>query len=797
MSPLHVVCKTGTMRLCVSGASDPGSWRLRTADGTDLPLTVAGGDGGFTVLDASALIPWSPDHPHLYTLETPQGSCRFGYCDLDTDGNRAVLLNGKPLFLRGVIRGIVAHDHPNMTGLPKKAAYEKYIRQAKKYGFNLVRFHSTIPDESFVEAADELGFLIHLEIGFSYQYDDEGNKKRLKIDRELWRQTILRYRNHPSLAIFCLGNEMHQSGKNPDVRALIAEGRMLAPSKLFLDNSGWGEYDRDTADVYAQHFAYYLPYKHHAAMFESDECWRYDDSAFDDVSVDETVKTPQGSAAIHREMVNQRPVFAHEAMHYIEMVDYEELNRRFDEFCAAAGPEYLAEHDIRKPRYLTELPALIRQKKLGSKMPDYIRGSQVFKQMAMKIYLERLRFSRLCGFEMLQFADCLKYENKNGIVDCFDDDKSIDAAWFRCFNADAVLLAEFDKETFYRDEPVEMRFYLSDFLDEPRITGTLTIKLNGEIFWRGEHVSATGGLQKLVTLQCRFAPKDVAGKVAVSAEFSAEKIRITNSWHIWLYPRPEVRTRPLQDLSDAAMVQYLQAATVPDSETYLTDRLDDAVLENLSSGKRVVLLYHRNAPGNRYLLPGARERFKPCIWDRGNNLGGFITSEFLSRSLGSDRYFEANMQPLLEGNCKISLDRFPFPVREIVCGIDKPVRDRMRGLIYGVKGFIPEDTLRNFSHLFSVGIGEGILTVCTLFPPKFKADEPVAANLLAALLDHPEEFTATEHIEADEFKSFLDRVTAEGERPEDVMNLFWELDNKPVEDTLFWEEARVDLSKLK
>ena len=32
---------------------------------------------------------------------------------------------------------------------------------------------------------------------------------------------------------------------------------------------------------------------------------------------------------------------------------------------------------------------------------------------------------------------------------------------------------------------------------------------------------------------------------------------------------------------------------------------------------------------------------------------------------------------------------------------------------------------------------------------------------------------------------------------EDVMNHFWEIDNKPVEDTLFWEETGIDLAKLR
>jgi len=46
-------------------------------------------------------------------------------------------------------------------------------------------------------------------------------------------------------------------------------------------------------------------------------------------------------------------------------------------------------------------------------------------------------------------------------------------------------------------------------------------------------------------------------------------------------------------------------------------------------------------------------------------------------------------------------------------------------------------------------------------------------------------------------REFLQQVTQVGNKPEDVMNHFWEIDNKTVEDTLFREEAQVDLSKLK
>ena len=49
----------------------------------------------------------------------------------------------------------------------------------------------------------------------------------------------------------------------------------------------------------------------------------------------------------------------------------------------------------------------------------------------------------------------------------------------------------------------------------------------------------------------------------------------------------------------------------------------------------------------------------------------------------------------------------------------------------------------------------------------------------------------------DELKKYLEETTQAGVLKEDVMNHFWEIDNKPVEDTLFWEAAGLDLAKIK
>ena len=748
-----------------------------------------------TILDGNGLKTWTPDTLELYLFRAGDISERFGYCKLETFSNRDVLLNGKRCFLRGYIRGIVAHEHPNMTGGSLKDAAVKNVRQAKKYGFNLVRFHSTIPTEEFVEACDEEGLFIHMEIGFAYEFDAQGHKKNLAMDNTAWRQTIEKYRNHPSVAIFCIGNEMHKSGHQKEVHHLYALGKKLSPSKLIMDNSGWGEYDRPTADIYSQHIAYYFPFKHHEGMFKSNDCWRMNGSMYDTL-LEENTSTEDVTVSIRKETVPLRPVLAHEAIHYIDIPDYEALNKKFDDFCASVGEDYLKKFDIKKPRYLTELPELVRKKGLTEKMPDYIKGSQVFKKMGIKVYLEKLRGSSLCGFEMLQFADCLKYENKNGVVDFFDDDKYIDPEWMRSFNDNAALIAEFQDEVHYYGKDISMKLLLSNFLPEPSIKGTCTVKVNGKAVWTAPDLALAGGLQLLAELTLNFPAGREAKCMKVTAGFDAEGLHLQNEWKLWLYPLPVLQVKPECDLHDNALQAFITSGNVPVSDhLFVTDRLTDNVFDRLREGKHVFLLYHRDLPGNTYYLPGALERFKPCIWDRGSNLGGMIYDSFMQKALGCERYFEEFMQNLLEGAYKVCLDDFPVKVREHICGIDKPVRDRMKGLQHGVKSFIAEDTLRNFSHLFTVKAGNGLLTVCTLLTENWK-QTPVTGNFFAALLNNASSMNTDCAVDLETLKMYLQKVTVAGVRKEDVMNHFWEIDNKPVEDTLFWEQVGIDLSKL-
>ena len=113
---MYIYSNTGAGLLFVQTESPLESYRIVAADGTEVCCPVLKReekDGSFlTTLDASGLQAWSVDSPVLYTLESCGETLRFGHMSLRPFQNKQVLLNDSPIFLRGYIRGIVAHDHP-------------------------------------------------------------------------------------------------------------------------------------------------------------------------------------------------------------------------------------------------------------------------------------------------------------------------------------------------------------------------------------------------------------------------------------------------------------------------------------------------------------------------------------------------------------------------------------------------------------------------------------------------------------------------------------------------------------
>ena len=73
---------------------------------------------------------------------------------------------------------------------------------------------------------------------------------------------------------------------------------------------------------------------------------------------------------------------------------------------------------------------------------------------------------------------------------------------------------------------------------------------------------------------------------------------------------------------------------------------------------------------------------------------------------------------------------------------------------------------------------------------------PAVMNLFDLLLSDNNVLDTELTWDLEDLKETIRKMNEKGFRKEDVMNHFWELDNKPVEDILFWEEAGINLAEL-
>ncbi len=147
-------------------------------------------------IDTEGLERWSPENPKLYTLSISCGEGvlerNFAVRRLCADGVR-LMLNGYPYFLRGACEHCYFPEtvHPPHD----KKYYRNIIKKLKSLGFNFLRFHTYVPAEEYMQAADELGMLIQVECPNNTTMEE-------------WLQIVKFCRCHPSVVIYCCGNEL-------------------------------------------------------------------------------------------------------------------------------------------------------------------------------------------------------------------------------------------------------------------------------------------------------------------------------------------------------------------------------------------------------------------------------------------------------------------------------------------------------------------------------------------------------------------------------------------------------------
>ncbi len=178
---------------------------------------------------------WSPEAPQLYRLEINANgetlSDAIGLRTIETRG-REVLLNGKPIYLRG----ICIHEEPiskeaGRTVTPAQA--KALLNEAKELGCNFVRLAHYPHADHMLRIADEMGLMVWSEIPIYWEEINYESERTYKLADQMLTDMIERDRNRASIILWSVANETpHKEQRNVFLRRLIARCRALDPTRL-------------------------------------------------------------------------------------------------------------------------------------------------------------------------------------------------------------------------------------------------------------------------------------------------------------------------------------------------------------------------------------------------------------------------------------------------------------------------------------------------------------------------------------------------------------------------------------
>lgn len=166
---------------------------------------------------------WSPDTPYLYTAEVTlydnEGNIAdqikepFGVRTIEMNPEKGLLVNGKKVLLKGYA------NHHTLGALGAAAyprAIEKRLKLMKEFGMNHIRTSHNPYSEDFLKLCDKYGILMVDELYDKWLTQYAGGRVEWE---SLWQKDIpewvKRDRNHPSVILWSLGNELQQYSNLP------------------------------------------------------------------------------------------------------------------------------------------------------------------------------------------------------------------------------------------------------------------------------------------------------------------------------------------------------------------------------------------------------------------------------------------------------------------------------------------------------------------------------------------------------------------------------------------------------
>lgn len=230
----------------------------------------------------SNVIPWDIEHPYLYTLISQlivdgvvwdEVTQRIGFRTIRFDCNEGFFLNEKNIKINGACQH---HDLGSLGAAMNPVALKRQLTMLMEMGVNSIRTSHNMPSVELMDFADEMGLLVYCE---SF---DMWERPKTEFDysnyfKEWWQRDVQswvkRDRNHPSLIIWGIGNEISDTNTEDGIRItkqLRDAVRELDPRKNAYISLGsnyieweWGQKCSDELDLSGYNYYEKLYDEHH------------------------------------------------------------------------------------------------------------------------------------------------------------------------------------------------------------------------------------------------------------------------------------------------------------------------------------------------------------------------------------------------------------------------------------------------------------------------------------------------------------------------------------------------------
>ncbi|HEX8020733.1 sugar-binding domain-containing protein [Mucilaginibacter sp.] len=190
---------------------------------------------------------WDLDKPVLYKARVSlisnnqivdQTITPFGIRSLKFDAQKGLLLNGQSVKLKG---GCIHHDLGPLGAASIDRAEERKVELIKAAGYNALRLSHNPASPALLNACDRLGMLVLDEAFDMWELPKNPQDYHLYFN-EWWQRDlasmVLRDRNHPSVMIWSIGNEIYEapdSSGYANAKRLADEVRTLDPTRPVTD----------------------------------------------------------------------------------------------------------------------------------------------------------------------------------------------------------------------------------------------------------------------------------------------------------------------------------------------------------------------------------------------------------------------------------------------------------------------------------------------------------------------------------------------------------------------------------